>query len=148
MVDPTPPTCGLKNRAATDDKLTCALSPRISVSVPVTAKPGIFELCHSIGKVIGVAPSTLKSYALCVYFQMYSPDSTNRFPMPCCKPACASFRKPGLNGAGKHGPTVEKIAFSTASLHPVAESTRFSLNGVSCVRAYETRSTVPVFFTL
>src|SRR5579875_2383062 len=110
MVDPTPPTCGLKNRAATDDKLTCALSPRISVSVPVTAKPGIFELCHSIGKVIGVAPSTLKSYALCVYFQMYSPLSTKCLPSACCRPACASLRKPGLNGAGAQLPIVEKMA--------------------------------------
>ena len=33
-------------------------------------KPGIFELCQSIGNVIGVLPSTLKSNALCVYFQM------------------------------------------------------------------------------
>ena len=26
------------------------------------AYPGIFELCHSMGKVIGVLPKTLKSY--------------------------------------------------------------------------------------
>ena len=44
--------------------------------LPRMAYPGIFELFHSMGKVIGVSPSTLKSYALCVYFQMYSPSST------------------------------------------------------------------------
>ncbi len=34
------------------------------------AKPGILELCQSMGKVMGVLPRTLKSKALWVYFQM------------------------------------------------------------------------------
>ena len=47
-----------------------------------TAYPGIFELCHSMGKVIGVLPSTLKSKPLCVYFQIHSPEMTRYFPKP------------------------------------------------------------------
>src|SRR5665213_101464 len=78
-VAPTPPTCGLKNRAATEDIVTRAEKPFTGVSVPLIANPGIFELCHSIGNVIGVAPSTLKSYPLCVYFQIYSAFSTKCF---------------------------------------------------------------------
>ncbi len=46
-------------------------------------KPGIFELCQSMGKVMGVLPSTLKSKALCVYFQMYSPLTTSLLPKAC-----------------------------------------------------------------
>jgi len=41
---------------------------------------GIFELCQSIGKVMGVLPRMLKSKALCVYFQMYSPLTTTFLP--------------------------------------------------------------------
>ena len=60
-VAPAPPTCGGKNRAATDDITAYALSPWIGVRFARSANPGIFELCHSIGNVIGVFPSTLKS---------------------------------------------------------------------------------------
>ena len=45
-----------------------------------------------MGKVIGVLPRTLKSYALCVYFQMYSPSTTKYFPNACCRPAWNSLR--------------------------------------------------------
>src|SRR5580658_5313537 len=112
-VAPTPPICGLKNRAATDDIVTRAESPLTGVSVPLSVQPGIFELCHSIGKVIGVAPSTLKSNALCVYFQMYSASSTKWRPTLCCTPVWNSLRKPGLNGAGLQGPRLLRIALRT-----------------------------------
>ena len=36
---------------------------------------------------MGVLPSTLKSKALWVYFQMYSPLTTTCLPKACCKPA-------------------------------------------------------------
>src|SRR5664279_638942 len=99
-----------------------------------SANPGILELCHSIGKVIGVLPSTLKSYALWVYFQMYSPSITRNFPMACCRPAWNSLRKPGANGVV----VLEEQArrgFRTSEPQPMLESTRFSLKGVSNVRA-------------
>src|ERR1700744_3803171 len=114
-VAPTPPICGLKNLAATDDIVTRADNPFTGVSVPLSVQPGIFELCHSIGNVIGVAPSTLKSYPSCVYFQMYCASTTKWRPTLCCSPAWNSLRKPGLNGAGLHGPSVLKIAFRTGS---------------------------------
>ena len=50
------------------------------------AYPGIFELVHSIGYVIGVLPSTLKSKALCVYFQMYSRVDHQVLPKRLLKP--------------------------------------------------------------
>ncbi len=51
------------------------------------AYPGIFELVHSIGYVIGVFAKTLKSKALCVYFQMYSASITRYLPKACEMPA-------------------------------------------------------------
>ncbi len=60
-VAPAPPICGWKNRAATLEKTMSAEKPWISGTLTRPAYPGIFELCHSIGKVIGVLPSTLKS---------------------------------------------------------------------------------------
>src|SRR5271170_1176140 len=60
-VAPAPPICGWKKRAATLEKTTSAEKPWISGTLTRPAYPGIFELCHSIGKVIGVFPSTLKS---------------------------------------------------------------------------------------
>src|SRR5271170_6644227 len=95
---PAPPICGVKKRAATLDITTYAVNPRKLVTSARTATPGIFELCHSMGNVIGVLPSTLKSYALCVYFQMYSPENTKYFPNACWIPAWNSLRHPGLNG--------------------------------------------------
>lgn len=60
-VAPTPPTCGLKKRAATDDMTTKALTPWVSGTLARRAKPGIFEFFHSMGNVMGVAPKTEKS---------------------------------------------------------------------------------------
>src|SRR5580698_8823385 len=99
-----------------------------------------------MGYVIGVLPSTLKSYARCVYFQMYSPSTTRYFPKACCRPAWNSLRQPGPSGVVEaHGAIVARLrALITGSLHPKLERTRFSLNGVSKVRAYETRRTVLV----
>src|ERR1700719_361691 len=71
---------------------------------------------------------------------MYSPSITRYFPNACCNPAWNSFRNPGGEFAGTHG---IKAAI-TPTLHPVVEITRFSLNGVSRVRAYDRRSTVLV----
>src|SRR5262249_51993145 len=96
--EPAPPICGVKNRAATLDITTYAVNPCRFVRFVRAVKPGILELCHSIGKVIGVLPSTLKSYPLCVYFQMYSPSKTMCLPNACCNPAWNSLRKPGLRG--------------------------------------------------
>ena len=111
------------------------------------ANPGILDRSHSIGKVIGVFPSTLKSYALCVYFQMYSPETTRYFPNACCKPAWNSFRQPGLSAVGLVAKQ-PRSGFSTGLAQPMLERTRFSLNGVSSVRAYEARRTVFVRLTL
>src|ERR1700757_3818707 len=111
------------------------------------AIPGILELCHSIGNVSGVAPNTPKSYALCVYFQMYSPEKTRYRPNACCSPTWNSLRHPGLKGVAALD-TQNKSGFSTGSAHPVLERIRFSLNGVSSNRAYEARRTVLVLLTL
>ena len=134
---PIPLTCGVKKRAATCDMTMNADSPWKFGMLPRMAYPGIFELSHSMGKVIGVLPSTLKSYALCVYFQMYSASTTKYLPKACSKPAWNSLRQPGLSGVvDTHGLMVlDMSALITGSLHPRLESTRFSLNGVSSVRA-------------
>ena len=58
---PAPPICGVKKRAATLEKTIRAETPWKSGTLTRPANPGIFELCHSIGNVIGVLPSTLKS---------------------------------------------------------------------------------------
>ena len=58
---PAPPICGVKKRAATLEKTTNAEKPWKSGTLTRTAYPGILELCQSIGKVMGVAPNTLKS---------------------------------------------------------------------------------------
>src|ERR1700759_4156903 len=108
-VAPAPALCGGKKRAATEDMTTNAVKfGKLGMSARI-AKPGILELCQSMGKVMGVLPRTLKSKALCVYFQMYSPLMTAFLPKACWKPAWNSLRKPG--------------------------STRYSLKGVSNVLA-------------
>src|SRR5580693_1612084 len=112
-----------------------------------SANPGIFELCQSIGKVMGVLPSTLKSKALWVYFQMYSPLTTACLPNACCTLAWNSLRKPGCSVPETPGVQSSSGA-STSLLQPWLDSTRFSLNGVSSVRAYETPNTVFVGFRL
>ena len=58
---PAPPICGVKKRAATLEKTISAEKPWKSGTLTRPANPGILELCHSIGKVMGVLPSTLKS---------------------------------------------------------------------------------------
>src|SRR6266852_5334252 len=95
------------------------------------AKPGILELCHTIGNVMGVLPKMLKSYALWVYFHKYSPSTTRYFPKACCNPAWNSF----LNPAGELAGTQGMSAAITSTLQPVVATTRFSLKGVSKVRA-------------
>src|SRR6266478_862815 len=69
-VTPRPLVCGGKNRAATLDITTSAVNPWNSGTLTRMAYPGILELCHPTGKKIGVAPKMLKSYPVCVYFQM------------------------------------------------------------------------------
>ena len=58
---PAPPSCGLKNRAATLEKTKRAENPWMFGTLMRPATPGILELCHSIGKVSGVLPNTPKS---------------------------------------------------------------------------------------
>src|SRR5271154_39968 len=96
---PTPLTWGPKNRAATLDITTYAVKPCWLGTLTRIAYPGILDLAHSMGKVIGESPSTLKSKALCVYFQMYSPSTTRYLLKACWRPAWNSLRVPGLSGA-------------------------------------------------
>src|ERR1700728_968890 len=101
---------------------------------PRSANPGILELCQSMGNVMGVLPSTLKSKALWVYFQMYSPLTTACLPKACCTLAWNSLRKPGCRFADTTEPlTVDEQASNGASTgleQPWLDRTRFSLNGV------------------
>src|ERR1017187_3801527 len=133
-VAPIPLTCGLKNLAATLDITTSAVKPWISGTFARMAYPGILEPCHSIGKVIGGWPKMLKSYALCVYFQMYSASTTKYRPNACCRPAWNSLRKPGVGGVAV-ADAQERRAAITWFEHPVLATTRFSLKGVSSARA-------------
>src|ERR1035437_10552504 len=94
------------------------------------AYPGIFELCQSMGKKMGVLPRTPKSKALWVYFQMYSPLNTAHLPKACCNPAGNSLRNPGCSVPDTPGVQFSSGA-STAFEHPVLDNTRFSLKGVS-----------------
>src|SRR4030088_3163581 len=121
---PAPPSCGVKKRAATLEKTKRAENPWMFGTLTRPANPGIFELCHSIGKVSGVLPNTPKSYPLCVYFQMYSPENTRYRPTACCRPAWNSLRQPGLKGVATFEEQV-KSEFSTGFAHPVLERTRF-----------------------
>src|SRR5579863_75558 len=138
-----PATCGREKRAATLDITTYAVNPWTSGTLRRIAYPGILELAHSMGKVMGVLPTTPKSKALWVYFQMYSPSKTKYLPKACCRPTWNSFRWPGsiaprLQATPGGGVRVAR----NGMLHPMLAITRFSLNGVSMVRAYETRKTV------
>src|SRR6202453_3935020 len=139
LVAPAPAICGGKKRAATEDVTKYALKPWVSGTSARMANPGILELCQSMGKVMGVLPSTLKSKALWVYFQMYSPLTTACFPKACCTLAWNSLRKPGCRFFDTTDPaTVDEQASSGASTgleQPWLDRTRFSLNGVSRVRA-------------
>src|SRR5215472_7164281 len=95
---PAPLTCGMKKRADTEENTTSAEKPCRLGTLTRPAKPGIFDLSHAIGKKIGVFPRILKSYALCVYFQTYSPEKTTYRPKDCSSPARNSLRHPGLKG--------------------------------------------------
>ena len=53
-VEPIPLTCGVKKRAATDEKTIWAVKLWMGGTSRRPSKPGILELCHSIGNVIGV----------------------------------------------------------------------------------------------
>ena len=53
---PMPLTCGPKKRAATLDMTMKAVKPWKFGMLARIAYPGIFELAHSMGKVIGVLP--------------------------------------------------------------------------------------------
>src|ERR1700758_3134924 len=97
-------------------------------TLALSAKPGIFELCQSIGNVIGVLPSTLKSKELCVYFQMYSPPTTAYLPKACWNPAWNSLRNPGCRIPTTPG-VQAKRGERTSLAHPWLDRTRFSLNG-------------------
>src|SRR6266566_2388171 len=129
-VAPAPPTCGVKYRAATLEKTISAENPWRFGTLTRPANPGILDLCHATGNVIGVLPRMLKSYPLWVYFQMYSPENTRYFPKACCSPAWNSLRHPGLNGVA-FGAEQPSRGFKTGESHPTLVSTRFSLKGVS-----------------
>ena len=90
-----PLTVGGKKRAATLDITINAVKPCHVGKLPRMAYPGILERSHSMGRVMGLVPRMLKSYPLCVYFQMYSPLKTKYFPKACSRPAWNSLRKPG-----------------------------------------------------
>ena len=55
-VAPSPLTCGWKNRAATLEATKYAVKPWKFGTLARSMYPGILELCHSIGNVIGVFP--------------------------------------------------------------------------------------------
>ena len=105
------------------------------------AYPGILDLSHATGKKMGVFPRMLKSNPLWVYFQMYSPENTRYLPKACWIPAWNSLRQPGASGVA-FGAEQARSGFNTALLHPMLDTIRFSLKGVSSTRAYEMRSTV------
>ena len=58
---PRPLVCGVKKRAATDEKTICAVKLWIGGTSRRPSKPGILALFQPMGKVMGVAPSTEKS---------------------------------------------------------------------------------------
>ena len=58
---PAPPICGVKKRDATLEKTNSPVKPWKLGTLTRPAKPGILELCHSMGKVSGVLPKTPKS---------------------------------------------------------------------------------------
>src|ERR1700733_4538032 len=145
---PAPPIWGVKKRAATLENTASAENPCRLGTLTRPAYPGIFDRSHSTGNVIGVLPRTLKSYPLCVYFQIYSPENTRYFPNACSSPAWNSLRHPGASGVGWPASKHPSSGFSTALLQPSLDRIKFSLNGVSSTRAYETLSTVLVFLML
>ena len=61
-----------------------------------------------MGKVIGVLPSTLKSKALCVYFQMYSPLTTSSLAEGLLQAGMELVAKAGLQGSRDAGRAVQQ----------------------------------------
>src|SRR5215470_8134908 len=137
-VAPAPPSCGVKNLAATLEKTVCAANPWKLGTLIRPAKPGIFDRSHSTGNAIGELPRTLKSKALWVYFQMYSPEKTRYFPMACSRPAWNSLRHPGARGVAFEV-AHPSSGFNTGLSQPTLATIRFSLKGVSKILAYDTR---------
>src|SRR5260370_16718436 len=86
-VAPAPLSCGRKNRAATLEKTIRAENPWKLGTLTRPATPGILDRSHATGKKMGVLPRMLKSYPLCAYFHLYSPDNTRYFPNTCSNPA-------------------------------------------------------------
>src|SRR3954463_12076083 len=133
-VAPAPLTCGVKNLAATVDITTSAENPWKFGMLTRPAYAGILDLCQPMGKNIGELPSTLKSYALCVYLVMYSPEATRYLPNACSRPTWNSLRQPVRSGVRSEA-LQPKSGFSTTLAQPTLETIRFSLNGVSRRRA-------------
>src|SRR5437660_2801493 len=142
-VAPAPLTWGRKKRAETVEKTMSAEKPCRFGMLTRPANPGIFDLSHAMGKKIGVLPRMLKSYALWVYFQMYSPENTRYLPTACCNPAWNSLRQPGLKGVVPEE-AHPSSGFNTGLSQPTLATIRFSLKGVSSTLAYEARKTVLV----
>jgi len=78
---------------------------------------------------------------------MYSPLTNDALAKTLLEAGVKSLRKPGWSV-----PATPEVQLSSGARtvleQPSLESTRFSLNGVSRVRAYETRSTLFVGLTL
>ena len=87
-----------------------------------------------MGKVMGVLPRTLKSKALWVYFQMYSPLTTASFAEGLLQAGVELVAEAGLERSRRRRVQASRGA-STAFEQPWLERTRFSLKGVSRVRA-------------
>ena len=137
-----PLTCGLKKRAATLDMTTNAVKPWKFGTLARMAYPGIFELAHSMGYVIGVLPSTLKSNALVRVLPDVLAIDDQILSEGLLKPgveliALARGLAVARSTRTHEAPATSKTGRSkiTGSLQPMLASTRFSLNGVSIVRA-------------
>ena len=131
-VAPIPLTCGSKKRAATCDMTMNAVKPWKFGMLARIAKPGIFELAHSMGKVIGVSPSTLKSIGLVrVLPDVFAIDDqvlSKGLLRARRETHCASPDSAGV--VPTQGAIVAaESALTTGSLHPRLERIRFSLNG-------------------
>ena len=91
---------------------------------------GDFRIVPVNGKVIGVLPSTLKSKALCVYFQIYSP-LTHRPLSDCLLKTRVEFVAIARVECPNDSWGARKQWRQNCIETPLLESTRFSLKGVS-----------------
>ncbi len=76
-VAPAPAVCGGKKRAFTEDIRTNAEKPWVAGTSVRSVNPVIFELCQSMGKVMGVLPNHALTSAfehLCVVFLDFAND--------------------------------------------------------------------------